>query len=105
MISYYDLLGLIKEGKQPSKVKYGEKIYEWSGSNYKHENEFITNFVDEIDMFKKRIEIIEEKPKQITKIDIPAIDNIENKRIYRAEYKINELIDKINYLLGEDKHE
>lgn len=39
MISYYELLGMIKEGNNPKKVKYYNIIYEWDGYNYINEKE------------------------------------------------------------------
>lgn len=120
MISYYELLGLIKEGKQPSKVKYGGYIYYYDGvqfMSYIKEATLLEQFAD-YEMFIKNIEIIEEKPKQIEEIEF----NLENDIIYfgedRVHYigttrkdrdvyipKINEIIDKVNDLLKEDKHE
>lgn len=105
MISYYELLGLIKEGKQPDKVEYDDAIYCWVNGSYEHSNrcEFLAEQLNEINMFNKNIKIIEEKPKQIEMINIPTIDNVENERICRAEFKINELTKAVNYLLKEDK--
>ena len=34
MISYYDLLGMVKDGTQPKQIKYYDKIYKWGYSNY-----------------------------------------------------------------------
>ena len=34
MISYYDLLGMIKEGNIPQKVKYDDGIFEWDDYDY-----------------------------------------------------------------------
>jgi len=118
MISYYELLGLIKEGKQPESVQYLGIDYNWNNKSYFNEKNcaYLVERIHEINMFKKTIEIIEEKPKQIEEIEL----NLENDIIYfgedRVHYigttrkdrdvyipKINELIDKVNYLLKEDK--
>lgn len=45
-------------------------------------------------------EVIEEE-KEIEEIPIPDIDSIENERILRAEFKINELVREVNKLKGE----
>ena len=65
MISYYELLGMIKDGNNPIKVKYGNIIYEWDGYNYTNEKEqylttSITNNYDDNEVFDKDIEILEE---------------------------------------------
>ncbi len=60
MISYYDLLGMIKNGNIPEKVKFDGDIYIWNGVNYFSEDVlgYLTDDKNEADMLKKDIEII-----------------------------------------------
>lgn len=112
-ITMYELLGLVKDGKAPKKIKYhniklkynegcedyyiyyGKGLFEYKFGNCK-------NFLND------EVEIIEE-PKKIKKIDeILRIDDLippygENeykawKNIIIQQNKINELIDEINNL-------
>ena len=71
MISYYELLGMIKEHKAPDKVMYDGNIYQWSGSNYLNNDShvYITEYLCEVRMFDKNIKIIEGN--KIKKLDIP----------------------------------
>ena len=39
MITYLELLQLVKEGRQPKKIKFAEKIYDWDEDIYKRQNE------------------------------------------------------------------
>lgn len=121
MISYYELLGLIKDGKQPDKVKYDDNIYIWNEDNYLFDlHKYITDSLGEVDMFDKNIEIIEEKPKKIGKLNIEIENKTTGNAFIRNEYgtkcfltkhskiiaeKVNELIEKANYLLEEDKYD
>lgn len=117
MISYYELLGLIKEGKQPDKVKYEGIIFTWEDSEYFSENysdllNILENdFTSKGLLMYKKIEIIEDKPKKIEKIDETKMyitSNFQNcvlNDINDIQKKINELIEKVNYLLEVDKHE
>ena len=96
MISYYDLLGMIKEGKQPKKVKYDDIIFNWCDCNYiDYEYDYLTSYLSERDMFEDDIEIIE-KYNGIEKI------NIESRTLTMLQleiiHKINELVVKINEL-------
>lgn len=119
-ITMYELLGLIKEGKAPKKIKFKNEMYEY-------DNSIENNFIDYIgiekennvryylssyigsnylsDMFIDEVEIIEE-PKKIEKIarcdDVKMIHYgelykpTENQEILRI--KVNEIIDEINNL-------
>lgn len=111
-ITMYELLGLVKEGKAPKKIKFKNEIYEY-------ENNIKDSFIDYVrieketderfylssyignnyinDIFTDKVEIIEEE-KEIEEIPIPDIDSMENKRILRAEFKINELVREIRKL-------
>lgn len=39
MITYLELLQLVKEGKQPKKIKFAKKIYDWNVNTYERKNE------------------------------------------------------------------
>lgn len=67
-IKIYELLGLIKDGKAPKKIKYQNYFWEWTGDDYKtykeekecflitgQEYTWVTEFLNE------EVEIIEEK--------------------------------------------
>lgn len=114
-ITIYELLGLVKDGKAPKKIKYEGEIWEYDSSvqDYMNEDGNKYLFANIFGMKTKRtlnceVEIIEE-PKKIEKIDeILMIDDLippcgENdikmwKNIIIQQNKINELIDEINNL-------
>lgn len=113
-ITIYKLLGLIKEGKAPKKIKVTDTIY-YFNENYemyltKKENENYEVALGGMDKdinlianaFNEVVEIIEEE-KEIEKLKKPTIDEhlhtvgedlyIQDMKVYD---KINELIDVIN---------
>ncbi len=111
-ITIYELLGLVKDGKAPKKIKFRNEIYEY-------ENHIKDNFIDYVgveketnemfylssyignnyisDIFTGEVEIIKES-KKIEKCknyeDFLNIDDY----IEHLKNKINELIDEINNL-------
>ena len=123
MISYYELLGLIKEGKQPDKVKYNSVIYKFDGEDYHNEQEcellknkfFMYSDINLI--YEKSIEIIEDKPKKIEEMIINKDCLCKNIKGYEELVRLldsnfkdianryNETIKAVNYLLEVDKHE
>lgn len=118
MISYYELLGLIKECKQPERVIYEKHIYIYDGDNYYNDStgsyliDSLISTLSDIDLAnKKNIEIIEDIPKKIEKIDETKMYLTSNFQdcalndINDIQKKINELIEKVNYLLEENKHD
>lgn len=114
-IDIYTLLGLIKDGKAPKKIKYKNNIYEYDGEtqNYCSPINMIWDFLikeDIVDLLDDEVEIIE-KPKKIEKIEIYEdedghyfLNNRYNKIYIRCDEtdfmadKFNELIDEINNL-------
>ena len=114
-IDIYTLLGLIKDGKAPKKIKYKNNIYEYDGEtqNYCSPINMIWDFLigkDIIALLNDEVEIIE-KPKKIEKIEIYEdedghyfLNNRYNKIYIRCDEtdfmadKFNELIDEINNL-------
>lgn len=103
-ITIYELLGLIKEGKAPKKIKMDSYILELDEKTTNWKCKYIDNqgdrlFIDYHITLNDEVEIIE-KEKEIEKFDpclggIMGFDGVTN--IF-ANYrdKINELIDVIN---------
>lgn len=127
-ITIYELLGLVKDGKAPKKIKFRNEIYEY-------ENHIKDSFIDYVgieketnevfylssyignnyisDIFTDEVEIIEE-PKKIGKLPYYSLEKIQKsknkdewrenrlelleKRINDYHNKTNELIDEINNL-------
>lgn len=116
MISYYELLGMVKDKTNPKKVKLIDDIYTWNDMNYfcEHIGDYLTAMMHEIEVFDKNIEIIEED-KDIKEIKINGdgfySEYIEGwiKKEHTDAYceylsnKMNELIREINKLRREDK--
>ena len=121
IITIYELLGLIKDGKAPKKIKFCGNIYEWEDDWYltKEKNYKVCLGGKEedynilINAFNENVEIIEE-PKKIEKWGEGALEEMENCTDYTLEdlqkyIRIlaetqNELIDEINNL-KENKYE
>lgn len=123
-ITMYELLGLVKDGKAPKKIKFRNEIYEY-------ENHIKDSFIDYVgieketnevfylssyignnyisDIFTGEVEIIEE-PKKIEKISWSEKEslageltaskkqNILARRTEKLKSSLNELIDEINIL-------
>ena len=114
-IDIYTLLGLVKDGKAPNKIKYEYLIYELTPEkdNYycKNAMRWFTNEINSLGVLNNYVEIIEED-KGIEKIEIVNNGNMNAYAIYSADGtkcaltkhskvmcdKINELIDKVNSL-------
>lgn len=111
-ITIYELLGLVKDGKAPKKIKYGNVYYEKMNiDNYKA-SDFSSLYLFDYDFFKESrlndtVEIIEDNDK-LEKIKwgekesraghLRADEEIEilARRTERLKKKIAELIDHIN---------
>lgn len=122
-ITMYELLGLVKDGKQPKKIKYSSyiMIYDADENDYRTPEKdyyaadvktykYLTECIDLFTGLNDEVEIIEES-KKIEKIPISMDDNSmpfvmgsQYKRLSYSEIdlmmatKINELIDEINKL-------
>lgn len=72
MISYYELLGMIKEKSNPEKIKHDDDLYEFDYNLNCYHSEsgkcYLSEAFDEENAFDKIIEIIEDK--KIEKLDI-----------------------------------
>lgn len=107
-IDIYTLLGLIKDGKAPKKIKYKNNIYEYDGEtqNYCSPINMIWDFLigkDIVALLNDEVEIIEED-KKIEKLDIDNDTMVLNgyeimqEQLFEVSHKVNELIDEINNL-------
>ena len=119
IISVYELLGLIKDGKAPKKIKYNNRTYEFKeieeGTGYVYESEIVKIWLSneiELDISRclnEKVEILEEDKPIIEKIEIE--EDIACNKFIRNEYgsscyikthdriiieKLNEVIDYIN---------
>ena len=109
-ITFYELLGLVKDGKAPKKIKFGNIELEYSEENedyysYYGQGLFEYKFGNCKNFLNDVVEIIEETKKieKIARCDSIKMTHYgelykptENEEILRI--KINELIDKINNL-------
>ena len=110
-ITIYELLGLIKDGKAPKKIKYQNYKWVWTGDDYKtikgvkecflitgQEYTWVTEFLND------EVEIIEEKPKHIERIDD---DDFREKNtmneIFILYRKQEEIRQAVNYLLDKEE--
>ena len=118
----YELLGLIKDGKAPKKIKYDDKIWDYSNEDQDYYNldetdnlfGHLFNDLTTNSFINNYVEIIEE-PKKIEKLepvrgsdlsDLTDKDMILRnnalvelcKTLNNMNNKINELIDEINNL-------
>ena len=112
-ITIYELLGLVKDGKAPKKIKCDSVILKYDEEYedywyYYDRGLFEYKFGKCIDFLNDEVEIIEE-PKKIKKIEKPTQDEYlysTGKELYENDMKVydkvNELIDEINKL-KEDK--
>lgn len=116
-ITVYELLGLVKDGKAPKKIKFNYSIYEYKWSNAYQEKCYVNG--DNYRLWENlnlnsdlndEVEIIEE-PKKIEKITVrektlgfPNGEWTARNMDKAFAIKINELIDEINDL-KENKYE
>lgn len=113
-ITMYELLGLIKDGKAPKKIKVTGRIYEFDKDydmyyTKKKDRSYsvaLGGLEDEINLianaFNENVEIIEED-KKIEKIDFRTL-NTQKEKNRAMKDTINKLIDEINNL-KENKYE
>lgn len=110
-ISVYELLGLIKDGKAPKKIKYKDNNYIFTGYDYHCiltniekgfvEYRLIKNYIQDLQsILNEKVEILEEDKSIIEKINLDR-EPLKGKEVPRAidyllEGRINEIIDYIN---------
>ena len=114
-ITIYELLGLVKEGKAPKKIKYKDKIWERiptiHGRGYQYYSEYyqdyrtLQNQVYLEECLNDEVEIIEESKKieyeKIEELTCDAYD-FEKKTINSLIKNQRKLIDEINNLKEND---
>lgn len=117
-VTIYELLGLVKDGKAPKKIKFRNEIYEYKNNiengfidyvgigketnvNFYLSSHIGNNYIS--DIFTDEVEIIEED-KKIEKINIDNDKMILNGyetipiQLFEVARKVNELIDEVNKL-------
>lgn len=121
-ITMYELLGLVKDGKAPKKIKYNDIELEYDKDTkdyypYYDKYLFEFKFADCVDFLNDEVEIIEE-PKKIEKLEPVRGSDLADltsknvalknnslielcKTLKNMNNKINELIDEINNLKEE----
>lgn len=124
-VSFYELLGMIKENKQPKKVIYNDVVYIWTGNEYEKkdiimpslivvENKSLRCKINDNKMFEKNITILEsngeiiEEDNKIEPLDIHQEKNCKNNWKWKCNgynistpqkiigEKLNEVIIKLN---------
>ena len=118
IITVYDLLGLIKEGKAPKKIEYQGKILEFDKEDYKFyvgadvlSDDSLVKYIS-VGNLNEKVEILEEdKPiiEKISRLNYQQIgtyqlDNNDtlgfikalNEQLTKHGRKLNEIIDYIN---------
>ena len=105
IISVYELLGLIKDGKAPKKIEYRGYTYIYAGDDYSindnREDWLITKYDYFLtDFLTEEVEILEEDKPIIEKLNIDR-EPLRGREVPRAidyllEGRINEIIDYIN---------
>jgi len=114
MITMYELLGMVKDGKAPKKIKWEDTKY----TLYTDEVTKLTYYQDDkckyfflnikcLDDLNDEVEIIEEEKKIPEKLDIKDIYSCDDyQQIYinfkSTWNKINEIIDCLDYLKSKE---
>ena len=104
MITYYELLELVKNGKPPKKVKYEDFVYEYSFGTYLiylsfFNKKYLSSRITELSMVnKKNIEIIEDygEPQQ----EFKEIEKLDLKTSYQSENSAYEDLQKIGIAIN-----
>lgn len=109
-ITIYDLLGLVKDGKAPEKIKYEYSIYELTPerNDYycKNEMRWFTNEINCLGVLNDYVEIIEE-PKKLEKIEMYQDEegyyflNKQDRKVYVNCDEMDFMVDKFNELIDE----
>ena len=116
-ITIYDLLGLVKDGKAPKKIKFRNEIYEYKNNiedvfiDYvgieKETNErfYLSSYIGNnyiSDIFTDEVEILDEaKEDKIQKIYHCETSLIQNEVEIFITKNLNQMVDKINELIDE----
>lgn len=112
-ISFYDLLGLIKDRKAPKKIKYEDIMWEYDlqeneyikDGDYWLFQDYFPNNLNFLDCLQDKVEIIEEDKPTIEKIDTTTENTLFTMECYTGipeqaqDWNFNVLKDKINEII------
>ncbi len=112
-VTIHELLNLVHRKEAPKKIIYGYCEYEFDSeiNDYKNADGlklFSYLFGNETMVLAKEVEIIEEKPKKIAKINFrnEKGETLIGANMWEFYYRLNELRNAVNYLLEKsDKSE
>jgi len=102
-ITMYELLGLVKDGKAPKKIKYVNSIWEYDKEtkDYFHDDLWLIYSMNSIGLTEREVEILEEEKKipekSILDVDSDVNESYDIVIINDAEYEINKVE---RYMLG-----
>ena len=93
-ITMYELLGKVKDGKAPKKIKFDNIIWEYDDVYYMAEhNTWLDEYCDLSRVLNDEVEIIEEEKKIPEKLKLYApYSECDDTRFEDVEDKINEII-------------
>lgn len=106
-ITIYELLGLVKDGKAPKKIKYIDKIFDYNSDDYRFWDEeyecygYLTSYIgnnslniltDEIEILEEQKKIPEKLPVWCTRREDKEYTNLEN-QVLEVARKLDEIID------------
>ena len=102
-ITIYELLGLVKDGKMPKKIKYYDRIYTYD--NYKGDSGYVDKTVEPYKWFVKEcdierdlndtVEILEEENKIEQKENYIDFANLTNDEKYNYLYEMISILDNL----------
>ena len=95
-ITIYELLGMIKNGKAPKKIKYDNIIFEYDGVYYMAEHTYLDDYCDLSRVLNDKVEILEEEKKIPEKLDISNFPR--HNSLKKTAIKVNEVIHYLQYL-------
>ena len=111
-ITIYELLGMVKDGKAPNKIKYINSIwkYDENTKDYIHDDIWLIYSMNSIGLTEREVEIIEEQqehkiPEKLPYYSLEKIQKAKNKdewreeRISLLEKRIDDYHNKINEIL------
>lgn len=111
-ITIYELLGLVKDGKAPKKIKYDDKIWDYRNDSQDYScfngNDLIGRLFYSLptnEFINDEVEIIEESKKIEKCKDYEIFLGIDDYIEYIKTRAINELMDEINNLKENDNNE
>lgn len=114
IITMYELLGLVKDGKAPKKIKYNNKIYNYETFNIGKGDNYFTAEWEEVKGYRisydgtyyyleisdynlnDEVEILEEEKKIPEKLGL--IKYSEDPATSLIHHKVDEIIDYLDYL-------